>query len=567
MNRKRIITIVSGAISLIILFLVLISGLVKKYSPNKDIMPIEERYKVEEGEVLIILQDEIHETKGLLIDKRIYLPYETVAEYINHRFYWDGIENILTYTTPDEIIQIEAGNSSYMVTKSMIKSNVSSDYEIIKVFANKMYVEIDFVEKYSDMRHEFYDKPNRLMIDYKWGEFLHTDVTKETELRTEPDIKAPILLELNANSDSLYIDTNVTPVKHFTAVMTKDGIKGYIKSKHIKEPYYEEKTSDFNAPEYTSLKRDGKINLVFHQVFNSDSSDTFESLLKATKGVTTVSPTWFSIIDNDGEISSLADKRYVSKANDLGVELWALVDDFNTDVNMNTLLSLTSSREKLANNLVEAAIEYKLNGINIDFENIPKEAAEHYIQFIREISVKCRNNGIVLSVDHYVPSAYTEYYNRDEQGEIVDYIIVMAYDEHYGGSEVAGPVASIDFVEKAVIETLEVVPKEKVIIAIPFYTRLWKEENGSISAESYAMTPASNILKDNGVEPKWDKETAHYYGEFEKDGAVYKMWQEEDESIEEKLKVIYNSDAAGIAAWKLGLEKESIWNVVTRYAN
>jgi spore germination protein YaaH len=187
---------------------------------------------------------------------------------------------------------------------------------------------------------------------------------------------------------------------------------------------------------------------------------------------------------------------------------------------------------------------------------------------LRELSVKCRNNGIVLSVDSYVPAPYTEHYDREEQGKIVDYVVVMAYDEYYAGSDVAGPVASIGFVEDAVTNILPLVPKEKVIIAIPFYTRLWKEtKDGEVSSESFAMTPASNLLTENGAEPKWDETYGCFYAEYEKDGATYKMWQEEDKSIEEKMKVIYNADVAGIAAWKLGLEKESIWDVILKYLN
>jgi spore germination protein YaaH len=255
-------------------------------------------------------------------------------------------------------------------------------------------------------------------------------------------------------------------------------------------------------------------------------------------------------------------------AKSLGLEVWALVDDFNTEISMYDVLSHTSRRETLSNALVEAALEYKLNGINIDFEKITADAGEHYIEFLRELSVKCRNNGIVLSVDNFVPTPYTEHYNREEQGKIVDYVVVMAYDEFYAGSEVAGPVASIRFVTDAINNTLAVVPKEKTIIAIPFYTRLWKEtKEGEVTSESFSMTPAANLLTDNGAEAKWDDTYGCYYAEYEKDGVTYRMWQEEEKSIEKKMKVIYEAEVAGVAAWKLGLEKESIWDVIIPYLN
>lgn len=566
MDKRSKIAVIATAIMIIIIAVVLTITIFKKLSPSDEIMALTDYYTVGDNEVLVIMQDHIYDKKELLIDGEVYIDYETVVNEFNHRFYWDYNENILTFTTPDEILQAEAGSSSYSITKSMIKTNDSSKYPIAKVFADKVYISIDFISKYSDMTYKFYSNPDRVVIDYKWGDYLFTETQKATQLREDASIKSPILRELAVGTKLMYVGMEEAPKKGFTMLMTEDGVMGYVRNKHIKESFYESVESDYIPPNYTAQTRTGKINLVFHQVFNADAVGNLEALIKATKSLDVVVPTWFSITDNQGSISSLASEAYVEKANGLGLEVWGLVDDFNTEVSMNELLSHTSRREALSNNLVEAALKYKLNGINIDFEKIPSVAGEHYIQFLRELSVKCRNNGIVLSVDNYVPSSYTAHYNREEQGVIVDYVVIMAYDEYYAGSEVAGPVASIGFTKDAVRNTLEIVPKEKTIIAIPFYTRLWKEaSDGSVSSESFSMTPASKILADNAVEPEWDDSTGYYYGEYEKDGALYRMWQEEETSIEEKLKAIYEADVAGIAAWKLGLEKESIWNIVTRY--
>ena len=288
-------------------------------------------------------------------------------------------------------------------------------------------------EKYSDFEYRFYVEPNRVLIDYKWGEYLFTEVIKATQLRAEPDIKSPLLVQLPIGEELMYVDKEEAPRNGFVKVMTKDGVIGYVREKHVKGSYYKELTSSFKPPEYTAQSRPYKINLVFHQIFNMESAGKLEDLIGKTKGVNVVSPTWFSINDVNGTFSSLASQDYVDKAKALGLEVWALIDDFNTEVDMYELLSHTSRRERLSNSLVEAAIQYKINGINIDFEKVPSKAGEHFIQFLRELSVKCRNNGIVLSVDNYVPAPYNLYYNRKEQGEIVDYIIVMAYDEYYSG--------------------------------------------------------------------------------------------------------------------------------------
>lgn len=568
MDKKAKIAIAGISAAVIILAVAIGIYVVKKLTPGNEVMLLTDYYKVDDGQVLIILQDEIYDKPGIIADGNVYIDYETVIREFNHRFYWDQNENVLVYTTPTEIIQAEAVTNKYSITKSMIKTETVSEYPIVKIYGDKVYIALDFVQKYSDLRYTFHVEPSRVVIEYKWGEYLFTEVEKATQLRLDADIKSPVLAQLPIGEELMYLTRDEAPKKGFAKVMTKDGIVGYVKEKHVKQSYYKEVQGSFVPPVYTAQTRPEKINLVFHQVFSKDTGEKLEELIKQTKGVNVVSPTWFSVKDVSGSITSLASREYVDKAKELGLEVWALVDDFNSEVDMYELLSRTSRRENLSNSLIEAAIENKLNGINIDFENIPSKAGEHFIQFLRELSVKCRNNGIVLSVDNYVPAPYNKYYDRKEQGEIIDYVIVMAYDEYHSGSDVAGPVASIGFVRDAVRNTLEEVPKEKTIIAIPFYSRLWKETpDNEVSSESLAMTPASQVFTNNGIEPKWSEAYGSYYGEFEKDGALYKIWLEDARSIEEKMKVIYEAGVAGVGAWKLGLEKEEVWNVIIRYLN
>lgn len=568
MNRKFKLAFLGSVTALVIIAIFIISAIIKMLTPSKEVMPLTDYYKVKDSEVILILQNEIYEKKGLLIDDKVYVDYNTVVSKFNHRFYWDYNENVLTYTTPDEIIRTAAGSNKFTITKSMIETSMATDYPIVEVFADKVYISLDFVKQYSDLTFKYYEEPNRVVINYIWGDYLFADVAKATQLRYEPSIKSPILQELVPGTVLMFVDKEEAPKKGFVKVMTLDGVKGYVKKKNTKASYYKTLESNYQAPMYSSQTRSGKINMVFQQVYNQDANNNLESLINKTKGVTVVSPTWFRVKDESGTISSLASERYVTRAHQLGLEVWALVDDFNTELDLNQVLSYTSRRDTLSNSLIEKALQYKLNGINIDFESIRAASGENYIEFLRELSVKCRNNGIVLSVDSYVPSAYTEFYNREEQGKVVDYVVVMAYDEHYAGSEEAGPVSSLGFVSDAVENILNMVPKEKTIIAIPFYTRLWKEAaDGTVTSETYSMSPAANLIKDNNLKARWDDLSGCYYIEYVKDGATYRMWQEEDKSIEEKMKVIYNAKVAGVAEWKLGLEKESIWNVIIRYLN
>ncbi|BCJ96722.1 hypothetical protein acsn021_42910 [Anaerocolumna cellulosilytica] len=568
MKRQAKQAVIGTTIALLIIIIAVGAALISKFTPSKKSMELTDYYQVSEEEAFVIMQDSIYEKKALIEDSTIYLDYDTVTAMFNKRFYWDAKENVLSYTTPSEIIRAELGGNSYLVNKSKKETS----YTIVKVKNSTVYIAIEFVKEFSDLEYELYKEPNRLVIQYDWGDYLFTTVKKTTQLRYEDSIKSDILVELVPGQVLTYVDTSEVAKNNFSKVMTEDGVIGYVRNKHVAESYYETLISDFEAPEYTHISKDKKINLVWHQVTNRDANNNLLNLLEKTKGVNVVSPTWFKITDNEGNISSLADTSYVDRAHNYGVEVWGLVDDFSTEVDMGELLSYTSKREKLMNELVAEAIKYNLDGINIDFEKIPSAAGLSYIQFIRELSVKCRSNGIVLSVDNYVPTSYSAYYDREEQGIVADYVIIMAYDEHHGGSDVSGPVSSLSFVEGAVKNTLAMVPKERIIMALPFYTRQWKEvteKDGAVTvtSEAFGMSSAERVLKENGVEAAWDENVGLYYGEYKKDNALYRIWLEEEDSFEEKLKVVTQADVAGIAGWKLGLEKENIWNIIVKYIN
>lgn len=568
MDKKVRLEILGTSIALVLILLIIGAAVIKKFTPSKEIMNLTEYYQLNADEAAVILQDRIYDKNGLFKNGNVYLDYDTVTGLFNKRFYWDNNEKILSYTTPTQVIKAEPDSSTLYINEE----SQHSDYPVVVLQGNTVYIAVEFMKQYSDMRYEQYENPNRIVIQYNWGDYLFTKVKKNTQLRYEPSIKSDILYELKPGDVLTYVDTNAVAENGFSKVMTQDGIIGYVRNKYVDESYYDAVKSDYKEPEYTHIRKEETVNLVWHQVTNRDANANLSNHLNKTRGVNTISPTWFKIIDDEGTLSSLGDKNYVEQAHSLGVSVWALVDDFSRDVSMLNLLSHTSKREKLIGNLMENVNQYGLDGINIDFENVTEEAGIHYIQFIRELSVKCREKGIILSIDNYVPSSYTAYYDREEQGMVADYVIIMAYDEHHAGSNESGSVSSIGFVENAIHNILEMVPEDGVIIGIPFYTRLWKEtkeENGSllVTSQAYGMSKAQEILKDNAATPQWDRESGQYYAEYEKDDAFYRIWLEEEESIETKLKAIDSAGIAGIACWKLGLEKQSIWDVINKYIN
>lgn len=591
MKNKKIMPVLAGILFLILIAVIcIIVAIIEKNTPTKEKADIYGYFSVEKegNEAGIVWKDQLLEQKAYVLDGAVYMRYEAVCEYLNERIYWDGNENVLLYALPTELVKAEVGSKDYYQGKN----KNSLETVIVKTEGDATYIALDFVKLFTNMEYEYYESPSRVVIEKDTrtikkaaAKKLNSDskAEKYSVVREKANIKSPILKSLEKEEELEVIKQG----KKWSKVRTKDGYIGYILSKYITAAEEKTLSRDFIEPEYTNIRKDYTINMAWHQVTNSKANDSLLTTVANTKGLTTISPTWFALVDNEGSVSSIASQSYVNYAHQHGLEVWGLVADFNNDripVDVNTLLSYTSKREKIINQLIAAAIENNLDGINVDFEKISKEGAPHFLEFIRELSIKCRNNGLVLSIDNYVPTESSMYYNRAEEGAIADYLIIMGYDEHYGGSKESGSVASISFVRGGVEKTLEEVPAEKVILAVPFYTRLWSETpktEEEIAASSdteefvpynlgssiYSMAKAETFLASKGLTPVWSEESGQNYVEYAEKEVTYKMWVEDEKSIEEKLKVMKEHGLAGVSAWKLGLEKSSVWDIILKYVN
>lgn len=567
MDRKMKQTVIGACVVLAVIIICVALVIKNKLTPSDEHMELTKYYQVGQDEILIFMENYEYDKKGLYIDNTVYIDYDTVVEHINKRFYWDNNENLLIYTTPTEIIKASAGESSYLVNKTQEKT----DYPVVKVNGDQVYVALEFVKQYSNVEYEVFLEPNRVVLTCNWGTKVQSaEAAEDLSVRVEASIKSEILEDVEAGDVLVFVDEG-SQENGFVKVMTSSGVIGYAREKYLLDGEYVTIQNTYKAPEYTSIRKKGTINMVWHQIFQKSGNDELLTMIDGADGINVISPTWFSLANDKGEITSLASEKYVEQAHNQGIDVWALVDDFNTEIDKAKLFGRTSSREKLVNEIVSAAIQYNVDGVNIDFEKIKAEFSKDYIQFLRELSVKCRNNGLVLSIDNYIPAAYNMFYDREEQGIIADYVICMAYDEHYAGSEESGSVSSISYVTQSLAETMKEVPAEKIVMALPFYTRLWCETKGTngteVSSEAYSMVKAEKLMQNKGVTMEWNEEIGQYYGQYEENGSVYKMWLEDEKSYETKLKEVFKQPVAGVAAWKLGLEKTSIWDVVKKYAN
>ncbi len=525
---------------------------VRRYMPSNEMMDKSALFGVKENQVALVLDDVLQEEKGIYEDGQVYLPVDWVDSCLNQRFYWDEGEELLVYALPDSIIYAD-------------KDTQGDHGPLLKVKKDGMYLALGLVVNYTDIRTQAFatSQVKRVFIDTSWDPYNGTKAKRGGYLRQRGGIKSPIITDVAAG-DSFKV---LEKMERWTKVRTEDGYIGYVETRRLEEETEIKPVSQFEAPVYTNISMDEKVRLGFHQVTRKEANSTLEEYAKNAEGMNVIVPTWFNVVENDGAYVSLADKSYVDKAHEMGLQVWAMVENVSTQEsvkNLDTavLMSSTSTRKKLIENLMKEADTYGFDGFNLDFESLKAEAGPHYVQFIREMSVSCRKKGLVLSVDNYVPSPYTAFYNRKEQGIVADYVIVMAYDEHYAGGE-AGSVASISYVKEGIENTLKEVPKEKVIGGVPFYTRVWTQSASGTVSKAYGIKDAVKWAEENGVELTWQEDLGQYYGETEGEAGKQQVWMEEERSLALKAEVMEKNDLAGIACWKLGFEPAEIWDIIS----
>lgn len=558
MRKKLIPTLIA-----IFLIIVIAGGaagvmLYEKFSYSKEVADKDAYFGLESREaVAILLNDEILEEKGIMQGGHCYLDLETVHAYLNDRFYVDYNEKLLLYALPDEVVRLDLGAEG----PDGYVAGFEKD--------GKAYLALDYVKKYSDFNFALYAEPNRVILETQWEERKTALVQKDTAIRLRGGVKSEILTQA-VKGDKLVIQEKL---ENWDKVQSEDGYIGYVEKKRLEEPVTEtpEKNTGYEAPDYTGNTRDHKINLAWHQVTSQEANSTFPGVVEGVTGINVISPTWFFLYNNEGEVKSIADRNYVETAHARGLEVWALFDDFTykeNGLNAKEALSYTSKRAKIIDMLMAEAERCGFDGINVDFENVSSEAGEDYIQFIRELSIECRSRGLVLSVDNYVPRNFNAHYEWKEQGIMADYVIVMGYDEHWAGCDEAGSVASIGYVEEGIKKMTEEVEAKKVINAIPLYTRVWTTaDDGTVSSHALGIQAVSSLLTKYGVAYEWDEETGQNYAEYQGEGGFCQVWLEDEQSIGAKVTLMKHYGLGGIAAWKLGFDegRKNIWSVIAGF--
>ena len=548
MNKKYKPVIAVAVLVILVAILGIVTHVVMKYIPSSEKMDLNEYYgEMADGEIALVIGTEKLEERGLVDGDRVYLPLDVVNTYLNQRYYWDSANQQILYATPSELTSESA--SSEAGDKVWVKDD-------------KVYLNLTYVQEYTDLDAYITKDPYRIAIQYKFKNVKTVTVKKNTSIRYRGGIKSAILTSVKKGTKLRLIEE----MENWDQVATDDGYIGYIDKKKVGEAEKTKFERSFNREQYSYLTMDSKVNMVWHQVTSTDANAYFADATANMTGVNVISPTWFYLTDTSGNIASIASADYVSQAHEKGLQVWGLIDNFTQEVSTTETLSSTAARQNIISQLIQAAQDVGMDGINVDFESLSEDVGTHFLEFLRELSIECHKNNLVLSVDNPVPEDFTSHYDRAEQGRVVDYVIIMGYDEHYVGSE-AGSVASLPWVEQGIQDTLDEVPAERVINAIPFYTRLWRTTGGNVTSEAIGMDQAQQTIADNNVETYWDKTTSQNYGKYDIDNSTYQIWIEDAQSVAEKVKLVSKYDLAGVSAWKLGFENSGIWKVISDNLN
>lgn len=545
MKRKYMPVVV---VCLLILVLAVAGGVtfvIRRYMPSKEPMDMYEYYgQPGDGEAVLTLGTQTVEERALMVGEQTYLPLETVNTWLNQRYYWDAEGQQILYATPSEL------------TKTPASQEAGGD---VWLKDQAVYLSLSFVQRYTDLDVYVYSEPARVAIQYDFTDVTVVTAKKDIYVRYRGGIKAEVLTKVPAGTQLRLLEE----LEEWDQVATADGYIGYVEKKDVNAPENLSFDRDFQREEYSYLSMEEPVNMAWHQVTTMDANAYLTDTIANMTGVNVISPTWFYISDNSGNLTNIASAEYVQTAHERGMKVWALVDNFTADISTMEVLSRTSSRQNLIQQLMQGALAAGVDGINVDFEQLSEDVGIHFLEFLRELSIECHKNNLVLSVDNPVPEDFTSHYDRAEQGRVVDYVIIMGYDEHYVGSEV-GSVASLPWVEKGIQDTLAEVPAERVINAIPFYTRLWKTTaGGAVSSEAISMDQAQEVIQKYAVQTYWDKNTSQNYGTYESEGSTFQIWLEDAQSIAEKVKLVPKYNLAGVAHWKLGFENSSVWQVIS----
>jgi len=521
-----------------------------------------ERPAAGSNELAIMINDQILDSsdsktfRAVKSGNDVFVGAALLQDYLDSRFYIDRNEGLLIFTDASESYM------SYIGTSTIITSAGESDagYVTAQEIEGEIYVNMQFAAAHTGISYKVLSDPARLQIDSQEGTVRYCTADTNIRMRTQNNKKSAIVTQVPKNARLKVLSEN----DGWLQVVDDNGYKGYVQSNFTGDITTDTVSFGFTEPEYTHILMDQPINMVWHGIYYYESNQYVQDYTANVTGVNVLAPTWFLFSDTYGNILTYADWDYVNYAHDNGYYVWAVLEDMDGE-SCEEIIPYTSRRQTAISQMIDTCLYYEIDGINVDLESVTTSIGNDFIQFIRELSVACRKNGLVLSVDDYAPYAYNAFRHTDEQSKICDYVAIMAYDDYVGTNE-AGPNAGLPFFGEVLQLCANTVDMNRLIVGLPLYTRIWYENNdGSLSKDTREMRDIEDIVWNHGLTFEWQEDVGYDYAEYEENGARVRIWYENAKSLEAKLKLLSDYDVAGISSWRLGQETDDVWAVLEQY--
>lgn len=493
-------------------------------------------------------------------NNEVLLPLPAVQKFIDPTVHWDKKVGKIIFTTKEKVVRMKTDKLTAMVNSKPVNLNIPA-----QIIDKTPYIPIQFLSELLKIDISWVQKNNAVILDKKTDNIIEAStIADKADVRRSPTVKARIVAKNLPIGHRMRI---FSESNEWYNVRLEDGTVGFIEKKKVQTKTVSiphEKNNNQAASNWTPEK--GKLSLVWEYV-NKKSPDTSD--IKRIEGLDIVSPTWFAVIDKNGTVSNKADIKYVDWAHKNNYKVWALVSNsFDKDLTK-SFLNNSDIREEIIKQLLMYAKLYKLDGINIDFENMYMTDKDIFTQFVKEMTPLLKEQGLMVSVDVTLMSSseyWSKCFDRKALAETVDYMMLMAYDQHWGSSPVSGSVAQLSWVEHGIVRVLEEVPNEKLVLGLPFYTRLWKEEvidgERKVSSKAITMEKANSIIKEKKPLIIWDEISGQNYAEYAEGKIKYKIWLEDKASINLKSSLVHKYKLAGAASWRRGFETPDIWEVL-----
>ena len=490
--------------------------------------------------------DDAH--KAFVEDDCVYVAFSTFYKTVDPDLFYDNLTEKAIITNENQVVKLKL--NSNIITVNLKEQSIAHP---LKKVGNVVFLPLTDILPFYDICMSYNKESGIVSIDSKETNYSKVNYNK-TLVYEDIKTDSNVLQTLNKNEDIVVYEDALNHNRWYK-VRTMSGNIGYVFKKSVVL------ASDISSLD-DEIKQDEKKYVMFWQY-----GSALDGLGEKIEGVNVVSPTVYEISNEVGDVTGKITNGYVSKAHGYGYEVWPIItngiDNANySSATTSTVLNSEIARENLIKNIVGVIERDNLDGINIDFEQMKDEDRDYFTQFIRELAPLMREKGKILSVDTY----FVKYIDRTRVGEAADYVVLMGYDQNGAWSEVSGSVASVEWVENNIISMMEdsKIPASKIILGVPFYTRLWTEKKGTDKPVTaiYTMLQASSYINKNRLSLSYDEKTRQNYFEYTKGNNTYKMWVEDATSMKNRVDIINKYNLAGISAWRKGFETSDIWPTI-----